>query len=286
MKCEEVSARIDLCVDGNMEFAEAAAFKEHLASCEACEALRAGRAALRARIRAATRDVEIPFALGDRIRFAIAKEIRSSSHGWTGMLSAVAATVFAVVGGVYYYPVYYPMLFPQAPPPVSPGEAYVRQVATLVPPIMQVGVSQHVHCGVLRQYPEKPPSLLELAHAPGANAGLINAVESHLPDQCRVVMAHKCDYKGRSYIHVIARGGGNLLSLLITKRLEGDEFDKDLQAVQIELDTPIYSAEVQNYAIHAFDASGNLVYLVSDFDASENLRMLQGMTDEVRAALL
>jgi anti-sigma factor RsiW len=282
---EENSARLDLYIDGQMDPAESAEMARHLSACPECEALRLNRVSLRDRVRKAARDVEIPFGMGDRIHFAIAKQGRSGSQP-TRILLALAAALVLSAGGYYYYP----ELVPRAPLPVASNasgdnETYISQVTALVPPVMRIGLAQHVHCAVQRQYPATPPSLLEIAHSAGANPGLINAVESHLPDQCRVVMAHQCSYKGRNYIHVIARGGGHLLSLLITKR--GDEnLGADLQSVATELDAPIYAAGIQSFSIDSFQTQGDLVYLISDFDPTQNLNMLQGMTAEVRAALL
>jgi anti-sigma factor RsiW len=288
MNCEDCGARLDLFIDNQMDAVEAAEFVRHLAECPACEVLRANRVAVRTRMKNAVRQEEIPFGMGDRIHFAISRQKRSLSIG-PRYLMAIAAVAVLAAGGVYLYPT---LLRKFAAPVVAgkvadnSGDTYVSQVAALVAPVMQIGLAQHVHCGVLRQYPDNPPPLLEIARAKGANAGLINAVESHLPDQCRVVMAHQCSYKGRTYTHVIARGGGHLLSLLITHRNEGEDFGKDMQAAATELETPIYEGGVQSFSIDSFETSGNLVYLISDFDAARNLAMMKGMTAEVRAALL
>ncbi len=284
MNCEDSSARIDLYIDGQMDPAESKEFAGHLAECPNCEALRVSRMAVRTRVKTAVLSEEIPFGMTDRIRFAIDKQNRPTVTA-PRFLMAAAAVALLAAGGVYLYPTVVPK--PAAPAVAeNSNDTYLTQVTSLVAPVMRIGLTQHIHCGVQRQYPENPPTLTWIAHAEGANPGLINAVESHLPEQCRVVMAHRCSYKGREYTHVIARGGGHLLSLLITARKPGEDFNSDMQAAASELETPIYEAGLQSFSIDSFATSGKLVYLISDFDAAQNLAMMKGMTAEVRAALL
>jgi hypothetical protein len=244
----------------------------------------ANRAALRKRLRNVARDVEIPSALADRVRFSVAREAEKAYRPppyYGKALLAIAAALVITAAGFYYRP-------SQAvrPSPTETQAQFLARVSAAVPPLIRVGLAQHVHCGVFREYPQTPPTLIEMAMEKGASPALIDAVESHVPEGCHLVMAHQCTYNGRTYTHLIARGDSGLMSLLITKREQGEAFGKDLKAVSEQLNTPIYAASSDRFAVDAFETPEYLVFLVSDFDAAQNLKAMKAMAPQVRAALL
>ncbi len=274
MTCDQARAGFDQFQDRELNGADAASIGQHLASCGECAAIAEQRENLRLRVRNAVCNVDAPPDLGYKVHAAIAEG--GASRNWLPALTAVAAALVVSAGAVYFWP---------AREAVQQNAAAAR-VSDQVPLLMQIGLRQHVHCGVLREYPKDAPTLLDLARAEGSNAGLIDAVESHVPDGLHVVMAHRCSYLGRVYTHLIARGEGHLMSLLVTKREGGEIFENDLKAVASELNTPIFAAGTPQYSIDAFATSGDLVFLVSDLDATRNLAALKAMTPQVRAALL
>ena len=276
MTCEHARAGLDQFQDRELNTIDSGAIGQHLVSCKACADMAEQRETLRLRVRNAVRNVDAPPDLGYKVHDAIVRgEASRNSRKWLPALIAVAAALMISVGAFYFWPAR-----------EAAKQNVAARVSDQVPLLMQVGLRQHVHCGVLREYPKDLPTLLDLARAEGSNAGLIDAVERNVPDGVHVVMAHRCSYEGREYTHVIARGEGHLMSLLITKREGGDIFEKDLKAVASELDTPIYAAGTPKYSIDAFATSGDLVFLVSDLDATQNLAALKAMTPQVRAALL
>jgi hypothetical protein len=293
MTCREMGAQLDLYLDGRREGPEADAVESHLAACPACASVLANRAALRLRVRNVARNVEIPADLGQRIRSSVSREgekayrlgVRFSSPFGKALMTVAAAGIAAAVliatGGFYYGP------SRGTPPARAETQAeFIARIWPQAPPVMRVGLRQHVHCGVYREYPEIPPKLTELAGEPGVSPALVNAVETHAPEGCHVVMAHRCTYNGRRFTHVVAKGDGRLMSLLITKRESGEAFESDLQAVATEVNTPIFGAGAAGFAMNGFETPEYLVYLVSDFDEAENLKAMKAMAPEVRAALL
>lgn len=282
LTCQQIAPQFDLYLDGQMEHPEE--FRKHLALCKECAAVLANRAALRQRLRTAARNVEVPAQLGSRVRFQVSEEARKeyrSAPPYNRALLALAAALVITAAGFYYWP----SRAVRPAPPETKAQLLAR-LAGQTPAMMRVGLLQHVNCGVFRQYPDTVPRLIDLALEKGASPALINAVESHVPEGCHVVMTHRCTYNGRTYTHIIARGDNGLMSLLITRRENGEAFEHDLRAVANELNTPIYSANADRFAVDAFETPYFLVYLVSDFDAAENLKALRAMTPELRAALL
>jgi hypothetical protein len=199
-------------------------------------------------------------------------------------LLAIAAALTITAGAYYFRPA------PEAPPPKETPQQFIARISAEVPPIMQVGLRQHVHCGVLREYPPVAPTLAELAREKAVSAALIDAIETHAPAGMHVVMAHVCSYQGRQYEHVVARGDGHLMSLLITARGGGEAFTNDLKAVATQVDTDFFSASSQSgsevFVVDAFETRGYLIYLISDGAPAANLKAIEAMAPQVRAALL
>jgi len=239
------------------------------------------------RVRSAVQNAEVPPDLGHRVQSAIVKAGtpgRGMIASFGKPLLAIAAALTISASAYYFWP------SPEAPPSKETQQQFIARVSSEVPPIMQVGLRQHVHCGVLREYPQIAPTLAELAREKAVSAALIDAIESHAPGGMHVVMAHVCSYEGRQYTHVVARGDGHLMSLLITARGSGEEFAGDLKAVATQVDTDFFATQANSgaevYVVDAFETRGYLVFLVSDTAPPANLKALEAMAPQVRAALL
>ncbi|MGD1072110.1 MAG: hypothetical protein ABSB15_18430 [Bryobacteraceae bacterium] len=269
-------ARIIELLDAYIDSGDNPDVEQHLEGCQGCSTILANRIALRDRLRAAVRRVEAPANLQARIHDRIAQQARSNRLQWVPM--ATAAAVMLSVGLVGWYQTGHLRLTPAS------QEAYIASIAPRVSPIMQVGLTQHVHCAVFRQYPSEQPSVAELTKALGPQySGLVLAMQQHLPSDFRVVMAHLCQRRGRSYIHVIARHGSSLISLLLTKKTAGEAFEANLRAV--EAGTALYTSQVQRFNIAGFQTSDYLVYLVSDMDQDGTLAALTAMAPQVQTVL-
>jgi anti-sigma factor RsiW len=264
MNCDQIIERLDLHIDGTPENPEVA---RHIETCQACSRILANRIALRDRLRTAVRRTEIPLGLQPGIHRSIASERRSIPLRWPSL--ALAAAILLAVGTTRWYQAGHLRLTPGS------QEAYIESIAPRVSPIMQVGLTQHVHCAVFRSYPAQPPSIAELIKefSPQYSA-LIPAMQQHVPPEFRVVMAHLCTRQGRDYIHVIARRGSGLISLLITKKEAGDRMGAGLD-----------TSSVQRFNIAAFETNGYLVYLVSDMGQDQNQAILQAMAPQIQTVM-
>jgi hypothetical protein len=275
MTCADVRGRLDRYRDRLTPDSDASLIEAHLGSCGECKAVLANRVALLDRLKNAVRNAEVPPDLGHRVQFAIAKAgtpKRVLTGGFGRSLLAIAAALIVTAGAYFFWP------GDDARQPKETQEQFIARLTSEVSPIMRVGLQQHVHCGVLREYPAVAPALADLARDKTVSPALIDAVETHAPQGLHVVMAHRCDYRGREYIHVVARGEGHLMSLLITKRAAGETFAGDLKA-------SAHSGQ-DAYSIDAFETPDYLVYLISDSAPGENLRTLKAMEPQVQAALL
>jgi anti-sigma factor RsiW len=262
MNCDQIVELLDLVDSGeNPEVAR------HLETCEACSRILRSRIALRDRLRTAARRTETPVDLQARIHRSIASEGRSSPVRWTSL--ALAAAILLTVGITGWYRSGHLRLTPES------QEAYIESIAPRVTPIMQVGLTQHVHCAVFRRYPAEQPPVPDLIKDLGPEyAALIPAMQQHVPPDFRVVMAHLCTRQGRKYVHVIARHGTSLISLLIAKKEAGEQMGSGLD-----------TAAVQRFNIAAFETKEYLVYLVSDMNRDENVETLKAMAPQIQATL-
>jgi hypothetical protein len=169
---------------------------------------------------------------------------------------------------------------------VASQDSYIAEISRETSSIVRVGLKDHVHCAVFRKFPDSPPTFEEMAAKLGPEyKDLLPAMEAQVPRGMKVVMAHKCRYQGRQYIHLVARDGRNMVSLVIAKRGEGEAFESDLRAVVNGAEGPLYSAGVRQYSIAGFETPDHLVYLVSDMNQNQNLRLMQAMTAQVRQIL-
>jgi hypothetical protein len=184
---------------------------------------------------------------------------------------AIAAALIIAAGAFYFWP-------QDGGPPKADQEQVIARLSSQVAPIMAVGLKQHLHCGVFREYPVTAPTPADLARDKQVSAALIDAVESHAPEGIHVVMAHRCSYQGRDYIHVVARGQGHLMSLLIVRRGDGDGVGPDATASA--------RSGPDIYAVNALETPGYMVYVVSDESPAENRKALEAMGPQVEAALL
>jgi len=275
LTCAEVRAGMDDYRDRRMDATDASLFEKHLASCEVCRGVLENRIALLGRVKGAVRGAEVPPDLAHRVQFAVARtrapqRFIVGTFGKTAM--SIAAALLITAGAFYFWPE------GDSGPPKETQQQFIARVSSQVAPVMRVGLNQHLHCGVFREYPAIAPALSELVRDKQVSAALVDAVETHAPRGLHVVMAHHCRYEGRQYIHVVARGDGHLMSLLITRKTEGESIAGDLETTA--------SSGPDVYSIDAFETPGYLVYLVSDKTSAENLNTLKAMEPLVKAALL
>lgn len=204
-------------------------------------------------------------------------------HSWTPVYYALAlaAALILVVGGTVAYQQGH-LRFTGAS-----QHAYIETIAARVDHVMSLGLCDHVQCAVFREYPNSPPSLEELGQTLGpANKDLIPAVQGHVPDGYRLVMAHLCDYQGRPFTHLTFRKGDSVLSLVIARRGVGESLGAaQLRAAQTASGLTLYQAAVQRYQIAAFETPGHIVYVVSDLAAPQNLQVLADLGPSVRAVV-
>jgi hypothetical protein len=106
-----------------------------------------------------------------------------------------------------------------------------------------------------------------------------------MPGEYRVVMAHRCSYAGRHYVHFVLKSDSNLLSLVITEKQPGESFSKKEASSGSEVSVPVYEVAAKRFEVAGFESEGYLAFIVSDLDRKNNLQIAQNLAPLVAGFL-
>ncbi|MBV9766758.1 MAG: hypothetical protein JOZ48_18075 [Acidobacteriaceae bacterium] len=237
--------------------------------------------ALKDRLKTAVKGVPPPPFMEARIRAALhssggARRARS----WKFVLTAAGALVVCAIGAFEYQHGAFRFNRPSQ-------DAYIASISAYVPRILRVGLGDHIHCSVYRKYPEHPESLQQMIADLGPDfAPLLQTVRSKVPGNLQLVMAHRCSYRQRQFVHFTFKNSDALLSLVIAHKQDGEQLSRpELGQALLESEIPIYRSEVQRFQIAAFDAGEYLAYVISDLSSRQNNEIAAALSPDVRSFL-
>lgn len=283
--CEQISRNIDALMRDNENEEQFRAFHEHLQTCEECAAGLKSRREMRKRLQNASNTVEPPPYLAARIRANLRTDGSEQSRraARLPMRWAIAGTLAAgvVLAAVIADPVNNPRLKPIW------QDAYIRSVSFRVSNLMRAGLGDHIHCSVFRKFPKDAPSAAALTEKIGPEyAGLVPIVRKHVPEEYRMVIAHRCKHRGREFVHLSLKSDTRLLSLVIASKQPGETFDETTLIPELaHSGIPMYQSGASDYEISAFESGQHAVFLISDLPREANSRMMLAMAPEVKTFL-
>jgi hypothetical protein len=240
----------------------------------------------RDRLKSAVKKVSVPASLDGRIRIPISGALPT---GWLPRLVPVflAAGVLAALWTAYQ--------FGHLRLTKASQDAYIASVSSQLGALMRIGLRDHIHCSVFRKYPKNPPTAEEILNPrfeKGVKAispqyaGLIPIVRSLVPENYRMTLAHQCTYKGREYIHLSLMDESNMLSLVLTRKVNGESFlGEDILPPLSQSGIPMYQAGVQRFQISAFETGDYLVYFISDLGTQQNTDQMLALAPRVKGFL-
>lgn len=252
----------------------------HIEHCPDCAREFALRTRVSERLKEAVRNEPADPYLAAKIRRRIAGQGRRSWM-WSLRVAPVAVALLVFIGATIAYQLGHLRLT------TASQNAYIASISGKVASILRVGLGDHVHCTVFRKFPKQPPSREQMLAGLGPeNSPLLPVVQAGIPNDYRVIMAHRCSYRGRKFVHLAMRGDSGLISLVIARRGDSEAFRRDkLAPVLAESGIPIYQGHVQRFAIAGFESRDHLVYLVSDLSDHQNLAILASLAAPVRSFL-
>jgi hypothetical protein len=152
---------------------------------------------------------------------------------------------------------------------------------------MRIGLGDHIHCSVFGKYPKNPPSFDAVVQAANSKyRELVEVARAKVPADYHLWTAHECRYHGRRFVHLSFGNGSRLVSLIISKKGEGESFEtENLLPALAKEGIPVYRAGIQRFEIAALESRDHLVYVVSDLPTDKNLDMMQAMAPGIKGFL-
>ena len=228
------------------------------------------------RLEKAVHSVEAPPFLEARIRHSLSTA--KPGRRWLPRLIPAAAALAIFAGFAIAYELGHLRLT------VHSQESYIASVSTHIATLMRVGLGDHIHCSVFRKYPKNPPSTEEFIKKMNPQyAGLIPIVRSQVPDTYRMMLAHQCSYHRRKFVHLSLMSDSNMLSLVMTKKADGESFSTDDMLPElVHSGIPMYQSSVQRFQISAFETRDYLVYFISDLPKQKNTELMLTLSPRVK----
>jgi len=287
--CERTRKYLDSYVSNELLIETNHEVLRHLEGCSACAGELEARTKLRTRLKAAVNAQSVPPELQARIREKIRNGHSSSwfGAGWLGAgwprWSMAAAASLAICAGVWFNYSNEPM--PALTDRPAQG-VYIQRVSAKLASVMKVGLRDHIHCSIFRKYPKDPPPVEKMEADLGASyKGLLPVVRAAVPDGYRVIMAHQCSYAGRKFIHLTFKKDGDLLSLVVARKQDGESLSALAPALEAS-GVPVYQAGAQRYQVAGFEAGEFLAYVVSGLKSKANLQIAAELAPAVREFLM
>lgn len=162
--------------------------------------------------------------------------------------------------------------------------AYISSVSQNVASVMRVGLVDHIHCAVFRKYLKTPNSLTQMFSDLGPSfSPLLSVIREHVPERYPLVMAHRCSYKQRQFVHFTFKNSDALLSVVIARKQDGEALSPSELGIALnESGIPVYRSHIQRFQIASFDAGNYLAYVVSDLSNGENSQVAIALAPSVK----
>jgi hypothetical protein len=141
--------------------------------------------------------------------------------------------------------------------------------------LLRIGIADHLHCAIEGEYP-KQTDRAAMTGALGPYSLMLRPILDQAPGDA-VVSAHRCTIGGRAYVHVILRRDGKMLSVILTKRAEGESFPRMMARA-----ASIRDGELDGYAVSGFNAGGSLGYVVSSMPLQQNQELAVKLAPVIR----
>jgi len=276
-ECKQLEQYLDSYVNNELSVETSHKLVAHLEGCEACSREVAARIRLRAAVKRAIEGQETTNDVGAHIRERLREEeSKARFRSWTIPLAVAASIAIAVTT---WTRVAEPEPWEIA---LAGQESYIDALYELVPPMIRVGLGDHAHCAYFRNFEGSLPAA-EMAEQLGPEYdGLMQLVDEHIPEDFKTVLGHQCEYRERKFIHLALKRNDELLSLVITRRDDGESFSRDeLAPVLNAAGVSVYGARAGEFEVAGFEAGGYLGYVVSNLSNATNLEIAEAVVGPV-----
>jgi anti-sigma factor RsiW len=244
-ECRSVRSKLDSYLDNELLTESSLEVVEHFRRCADCAREAEDRRKLRERLQSAVRQTPLPAGLEGRVRDRL-REKRGPRTRYLQMI-AIAATVAICFS------------------------AWFTHASNTITAVLRIGLGDHLHCAVGHRV---------AAEAAGANQlpveyrELLDAARAAVPREIPLVLAHECKAAGRRFVHLTFRNDRTLLSVVITRKQEGETLGGVLR-----------TSGDREYQIAGMESRGFLVYTVSDLPQRQNRALLEALAPSIEKLL-
>jgi len=283
--CEKYRNRLDAYLSNELTEESRMETLSHLEDCPRCaEELEIKLRLKDALRRAVNRDEPAP----EELRQRILKQInpRLSRTGWNQWWLAVAAMVVLSVGGFGIWRWLTARHASEASLQAGGQNGASGLISDKDAEVFNVGMGDHIHCALHRDFSSGPRSFERMAHDLGPEyIGLVTLVKERAPQDYTVMVGHRCEYKGRNFIHLILTSQKTILSIILTKK-NGEAFDKSAMATVLQgSGAPLYRVRSQDQEIVGFETRDYLAYVVSGLPQEDHFQLASGLAPSVLSFL-
>lgn len=296
MNCEQVANRLDAYSDKMLSGESESEVADHLENCAACAKAIEDRARVKNLLQRAVRNEIAPAALQVKIQDQIRANQRGSTFLFTQRRVALLAAAFLVALCLSVWSAVSLRHHGQAP-----GEFYEasldRALSVQGRELFDIGLGDHVHCALQSGFADRHDSFAEMSKNLGANyIELVPLVKEKAAAGYELVVAHRCLYGGREFVHLIMRKDAAILSLVITEK-NGESFSGNgsisgngsVAEASPHSDTsggvPLYQKRLRDFEVAGFETKSHVAFIVSNLRAADNLQFASNVAPSVRALL-
>jgi Putative zinc-finger len=194
--CRKFRAKLDSYIDNELLTESNLEMMEHFGRCAPCTQAVQERQNVRERLRKAVRDIKVPPGLEGQVR----DRLRQTTRPQPGKVFLMAIAAALAVGfGVF-------------------------RIRDPVSPLLQIAFDDHLHSAVIHQSAVHARG--EVNRLPEGLKGLTGIVRERVPAELALILVHECQDQGRRFIHLTFGDGHHLLSVVITRREDGESIGR------------------------------------------------------------
>jgi hypothetical protein len=249
---------------------------KHLETCKDCATELESRMRVQRVLQKAVKKDVAPAGLQYRIQRDIRKQQQpTSGYQWRNWVLAAAAMFIVAVGSWGAFKA------------IKSNETQTLERANQQDvEILTVGVNNHLHCAIDRQFANKHFTDEEMNMKLGPEfIGLVSLVKDKVPGSFEVVVGHRCSFKKREYIHLILKDQNKVMSLVLTRK-NGEAFAKTALGNVIEAaGIRMHSDHLDDYEVTGFETPDYFAFVVSNMDKQENEIIATNLAPALRAYL-
>lgn len=271
-QCERTRRQMDAYLSNELLVETTDEMLLHLENCAACSSEVESRMRVREALQRAAGRHSVPEELSEAVHQRLKKA--QSPRFWTARAPAWALALAGVAVIVIV---------------AIAGQRWMRmdRAKEMVAGVLQLGVSDHLHCAIRgHNYPDvaNPPEALRKKLGP-QYAQLLPAVEKKLLG-FQVLEAHICSVPDspRKYVHVITRGQGTILSVILTKR-DGQNLPAGSFATSSLGNVNFYEKRLEGMSVAGFQVGGYFGFVVSNLGQHETDQLAEGLAPALQTAL-